>query len=100
MPLLPSPLLHGAIQLTAATVILVIKNQKALLPNVQWDIVGSGRLLQRANTLLDSGALISLIRLSVAEDLKLKGRDSDNNHKDVRPRRTQHKELSGPHKIT
>ena len=38
-------------------------------------IVGSGRILQRANALLDSGAQISLIRSSVAEDHKLKGRD-------------------------
>lgn len=66
------PLLHGAIQSTVATVTSVINNQKALLPSVQVDIVGSGRLLQRANALLDSGAQISLIRSSVAEDLKLK----------------------------
>lgn len=67
------PLLHGAIQSTVATVTSVINNQKELLPNVQVDIVGSGRLLQRANALLDSGAQISLIRSSVAEDLKPKG---------------------------
>ena len=69
------PLLHGAIQSTVATVSSVNYNQKALLPIVQVDIVGSGRLLQRANALLDSGAQISLIRSSVAEDLKLKGKD-------------------------
>lgn len=69
------PLLHGAIQSTVATITSVINNQKALLPSVQVDIVGSGRLLQRANALLDSGAQISLIRSSVAEDLKLKGTD-------------------------
>ena len=69
------PLLHGAIQSTVATVTSVINNQKALLPSVQVDIVGAGHLLQRANALLDSGAQISLIRSSVAEDLKLKGRD-------------------------
>ena len=69
------PLLHGAIQSTVATVTSVMNNQKALLPIVQVDIIGSGRLLQRANTLLDSGAQISLIRSSVAEDLKLRGRD-------------------------
>ena len=63
------------IQSTVATVTLVNYNQKALSPIVQVDIVGSGRLLQRANALLDSGAQISLIRSSVAEDLKLKGRD-------------------------
>ena len=71
------PLSHGAIQSTVANVTSVINNQKELLilPNVQMDIVGSGRLLQRANALLDSGAQISLIRSSVAEDLKPKGRD-------------------------
>ncbi|XP_068707431.1 uncharacterized protein [Montipora foliosa] len=69
------PLLHGAIQSTVATITSVINNQKALLPSVQVDIVGSGRLLQRANALLDSGAQISLIRSSVAEDLKLKRTD-------------------------
>ena len=69
------PLLHGAIQSTVATVSSVNYNQKALLPIMQVDIVGSGRLLQTANALLDSGAQISLIRSSVAEDLKLKGKD-------------------------
>ncbi|XP_067051157.1 uncharacterized protein [Acropora muricata] len=49
--------------------------KKALLPRVQVDIIGPGRFLQRANALLDSGAQISLIRSSVAEDLKLKGTD-------------------------
>ena len=53
----------------------VINNQRALLPRVQVDIIGSGSLFQRANALLDSGAQISLIRSSVAEDLKLKGTD-------------------------
>ena len=69
------PLSHGAIQSTIATVTSVTNSQKALLRIVQVDIVGSGRLLQRANALLDSGAQISLIRSSVAEDLELKGRD-------------------------
>ena len=69
------PILHGAIQSTVATVTSVINNQKALLSSMQVDIVGSGRLLQTANVLLDSGAQISLIRSSIAEDLKLKGRE-------------------------
>ena len=69
------PLLHGAIQSTIATVTSVINNQKALLPIVQVDIVGQGHLLQRANALMDSGAQISLIRSSVAEALKLKGKN-------------------------
>ena len=68
------PLLHRAIQSTIATVTSVINNQKALLPIVQVDIVGQGHLLQRANALMDSGAQISLIRSSVAEALKLKGK--------------------------
>ena len=68
------PLLHGAIQPTVASVTWVTNNQKALLPIVQVDIIGSGCLWRRANALLDSGAQISLIRSSVAEELKLKGR--------------------------
>lgn len=68
------PLLHRAIQSTIATVTSVINNQKALLPIVQVDIVGQGHLLQRANALMDSGAQISLIRSSVAEALKFKGK--------------------------
>ena len=69
------PLSHGAIQSTIATITSVTSSQKALLPIMQVDIVGSSDLLQRANALLDSGAQISLIRSSVAKDLKLKGRD-------------------------
>ena len=68
------PLLHGTIQPTVTTVTYVTNNQKALLPIVQVDIIGSGSLHQRANALLDSGAQISLIRSCVAEDLKLKGK--------------------------
>ena len=67
-------LLHGTIQPTVATVTYVTNNQKALLPIVQVDIIGSGSLHQRANALLDSGAQISLIRSCVAENLKLKGK--------------------------
>ena len=61
--------------MTVATIMSVINNQKALLPRMQVDIIGSGCLLQRANGLLDSGAQISLIRWSVAEEFKLKGTD-------------------------
>ena len=53
----------------------VTNNQKALVPIVQVDIVGSDFLWQRANTLLDSGAQISLIRSSMAKHLKLKGKN-------------------------
>ena len=53
----------------------MINKQKALLPCVQVDIIGPGRLLQRANALVDSGAQISLIISRVAEGLKLKGTD-------------------------
>ena len=69
------PLLHGAIQSAVAAVTSVTNSQKALLPIMQVDIVGSGRLWQRENASLDSGAQISLIRSSVTEDLKLKGRN-------------------------
>ena len=68
------PLLHGAIQPAVATVSALTSNQRALLPIVQVDIVGTGRVTRKANALLDSGAQISLIRSSLAEDLKLRGK--------------------------
>ena len=68
------PLLHGAMQLTVATVSALTSNQRALLPIVQVDIVETGSVTQKANALLDSGAQISLIRSSLAEDLKLRGK--------------------------
>ena len=68
------PLLHGAMQPAVATVSALTSNQRALLPIVQVDIVGTGRVTRKANALLDSGAQISLIRSSLAEDLKLRGK--------------------------
>ena len=68
------PLLHGAMQPAVATVSALTSNQRALLPIVQVDIVGTGRGTRKANALLDSGAQISLIRSSLAEDLKLRGK--------------------------
>ena len=68
------PLLHGAMQPAVATVSALTSSQRALLPIVQVDIVGTGRVTRKANALLDSGAQISLIRSSLAEDLKLRGK--------------------------
>ena len=61
-------------QPAVATVSALTSNQRALLPIVQVDIVGTGRVTRKANALLDSGAQISLIRSSLAEDLKLRGK--------------------------
>ena len=61
-------------QPTVETVTAVTNNQRALLSIVQVDVVGTGGALRRANALLDSEAQISLIRLSLAADLKLRGK--------------------------
>ena len=68
------PLLHGAMQPAVATASALTSSQRALLPIVQVDIVGTGRVTRKANALLDSGAQISLIKSSLAEDLKLRGK--------------------------
>jgi len=49
------PLLHGDMQPGVATVSTLTSNQRALLPIVQVDIVGTGRVTRKANVLLDSG---------------------------------------------
>ena len=47
-----------------------------MLPIVEVDILGAEGLHKHGNALLDSGAQISLIRLPLAEDLRLKGKDA------------------------
>ena len=46
-----------------------------MLPIVLAEILGTERANKQGNVLLDSGAQISLICLSVAEELRLKGKD-------------------------
>ena len=45
-----------------------------MLPTIQTEILGSHNVKTQANVLLDTGAQISLIRTSVAEELGLKGK--------------------------
>ena len=66
------PLLHSTTHPGAAGVASVAENKETLLPTVFVDILGPHKTDQ-ANVLLDSGAQISLIRLSVAENLELRG---------------------------
>ena len=47
-----------------------------MLPIVEVDILGAEGLHKHGNALLDSGAQISLIRLPLADDLRLKGKDA------------------------
>ena len=50
-------------------------NGETMLPIVQVEILGSDRTNKQGSVLLDSGAQISLIRLTVAEELRSKGKD-------------------------
>ena len=54
----------------------VESNKEAMLPVVLVDVLGPESTYQRGNLLLDSGAQISLIRLSLARHLRLKGKDA------------------------
>lgn len=72
------PLIHTAGTTnppTALVVSSVANNGEAMLPIVLVEILGSDRANKQGNVLLDSGAQISLIRFSVAEELRLKGKD-------------------------
>ena len=51
-----------------------VSNRGAVLPVVSVDILAANGN-KRVNVLLDSGAQISLIRLSLAEEMNLKGKD-------------------------
>ena len=70
------PLLHAANQPVIVGVASVENNQETMLPIVETDILGAEGLHKHGNALLDSGAQISLIRLPLAEDLRLKGKDA------------------------
>jgi len=68
-------LLHEASSNHPATVGAFTTDKAAMLPIVQANVLGSNGLRKKGNVLLDSGAQISLIKTSVAKDLKLKGKD-------------------------
>ena len=52
----------------------VADNKEAMLPVITARVLGTGGLSVEGNLLLDTGAQISLIRSSLADQLKLKGR--------------------------
>ncbi len=68
-------LLHDANQNPAAKIGTFTTDKTAMLPIVQANILGLNGLRKKGNVLLDFGAQISLIKTSVAKDLKLKGKD-------------------------
>ena len=71
------PLLHSANatnSATALTISSVAGTKQAILPIILVEILGSGSNKRQGNLLLDSGAQVSLIKLSVAEELGLKGK--------------------------
>ncbi|XP_028415610.1 uncharacterized protein LOC114538968 [Dendronephthya gigantea] len=65
------PLLHNANALVFSS---VATNGENMLPTVRAEILGANNVKKEANFLLDTGAQISLIRTSVAEELGLKGK--------------------------
>ena len=72
------PLLHGANatnSATALTVSSVTGSKQAILPVILVEILGSENVKKQGNLLLDSGAQVSLIKLSVADELGLKGKE-------------------------
>ena len=68
-------LLHEANANPAPTVGTFTTDKAAILPIVQANVLGANGLKRKGNVLLDSGAQTSLIKTSVAKDLKLKGKD-------------------------
>ena len=68
------PLLHSAVYTNSVGVASAVSNRGAVLPVVSIDILAANGN-KRVNALLDSGAQISLIRLSLAEYMNLKGKD-------------------------
>ena len=68
-------LLHEANANPAPTVGTFTTDKAAILPIVQANVLGANGLKRKGNVLLDSGAQISLIKTSVAKDLKLSVKD-------------------------
>ena len=60
------PLLHNADKPVVSSVTI---SEETMLPTIQMEILGSHNVKEQANVLLDTGAQISLIRTSVAEEL-------------------------------
>ena len=59
---------------TALTVSSVAGSKQAILPVILVEILGSENVKKQGNLLLDSGAQVSLIKLSVADELGLTGK--------------------------
>ena len=69
-------MLHGANATNSAlTVSSVTDSKRAILPVILVELLGSENVKKQGNLLLDSGAQVSLIKLSVAEELGLKGKE-------------------------
>ena len=60
---------------TALTVSSVASSKQAILPVILMEILGSEIIKKQGNLLLDSGAQVSSIKLSVADELGLKGKE-------------------------
>lgn len=69
------PLRHNGSPNSAVAISSVTNDREAMLPIVLAEILGIDRASKQGNVLLDSGVQISVIRSSVAEELRLKGKD-------------------------
>ena len=69
------PLLHNGSPNSAVAISSVTNDGEAMLPIIVPEILGTNQASRQGNVLLDSGAQISRIRSSVAEELRLKGKD-------------------------
>ena len=70
-------MLHGANATNSATALTassVAGCKQVILPVILVEILGSENVKRQGNLLLDAGAQVSLIKLSVAEELGLKGK--------------------------
>ena len=71
------PLLHESSPPSQVGVASVNNGKESMLPVIQAEVLGQEGKRRKANILLDSGAQVSLIRNSIAKDLRLKGKDAD-----------------------